>query len=1412
MGAGAKAGTARLGLLALIGMLLALALFASPASAKKTHLFLETFGSAAQPTFNGSTNLALDPSGGDLYVLSPGGGFDKGEISRFKPNGEPEPFSALGTNTIDARPGPGGKPCAEEAASCDDAPQVGFTFNSSPTGQGLAVDDSGTLTDGNIYITEWEHFGQGLTRFADYFTVFAADGHYLGRLTMAGATPLKEVSGVTVDSDGNVYASEYRPEVIGPKSEILEESESRIHKFDPSANPPLSSDLVATFTFPSELVYSLAAGAGPTAGSLFARAEGPEGTKVLKLNAASGAVEGVIPPTAGVSGSSKAVSVDPFDGHVFTEEREYEMSGASPVLLAEFNALFGTASNSATERLYASAGGFSESKVRVLGPIVTLPEVATGSSEITGDTSARVKGTVNPDGQALSDCTFEYGPTSAYGQVAPCEAPNAAEVGAGAAPVEVHADLSGLQGESEYHYRLVARNANAALYPNDPSAVVKGADQIFKTPSKPGIKGLWATNVIVTEATLKATVNPENATTAYRFEWGLDSSYGESTAEINLGTGNADHTVGFNLSGLEPATTYHYRVVATNAIGVTEAADRQFTTFAVPAPPGGECENEASRTGFGALLPDCRAYEMVSPLDKDGGDIRVLETSLQEPAVLEQASDSGEKLAYGSIRSFGDAASAPYTSQYIAQRIAGAEWQTHSINSPRGRPVVPTIQQFDTEFKAFSPDLCQAWFGTYAEPPLAEGALPGLPNLYRRTDQLCEEGAAPHYEALAPTGLQNLAALTADGSHLAFTTPVELLPEGTAGQVQLYEHVRGVGLHFVCILPDRTPTSGSCTAGSATPGGVLGAQVGRISSDGSRIFWAAPAAGEGKLYLRQNPEAPESARLNGAATGKGDLIGPAAGTGNVISGSELVKGAKATSGAFAAGQEVSSANGGIPAKTTIVKVDETSPGVFTLTLSAKATKTKLGDALSGAASATVPGIVTESGAFEAGQEITAPAIPPGATVLSCSPSCGPGATSLTLSAKATETKAGVKLSATSPCTEAATKACTIAVSKAGEEASGTEESWFWGASTDGSAAIFSTEIEPNNSDLYEFDVEAEESELIAEGVYGVLGIGEDAGRVYFASGKVLSGEEANGNGEVAQSGKANLYLREADGSIEFIATLAVLDLGQAVSQESYRDRTAQVSPSGAHAVFGSVAPLTAYDNICGDFLCQEIYRYDAEADELHCASCNPSGARPTGGGSIPFWQTPTYAARLLTEDGSRLYFGSHDALTPRDTNGAADVYQWEEPGTGSCKESSPTYSPQNGGCVDLISTGKSPLGSRFVEASPSGEDVFIATGSGLLPQDPGGVDIYDARVNGGLPIPAGPPPGCEGEACQSAPEAPDDPTPSSLTFEGAGNVHEAAPPTRRTCAKGKVRRKGRCVAKHHKRAKQRAKRHRRAGR
>ena len=190
---------------------------------------------------------------------------------------------------------------------------------------------------------------------------------------------------------------------------------------------------------------------------------------------------------------------------------------------------------------------------------------------------------------------------------------------------------------------------------------------------------------------------------------------------------------------------------------------------------------------------------------------------------------------------------------------------------------------------------------------------------------------------------------------------------------------------------------------------------------------------------------------------------------------------------------------------------------------------------------------------------------------------------------------------------------------------------------------------------------------------------------------------------------------------------------------------------------------------------------------------------------IPGWESSLYPTRVLSEDGRRVFFESFEALVLGDTNGKADVYEWEEAGAGSCKEKDAAFVEASGGCLYLISAGTSGADSEFVDASADGQDVFIRTAQSLLPQDPGLFDIYDARAAGGFPAPPTPKPECEGEACQSPPAPPQDPTPASSTTRGQGNVDEGSPGKKCPKGKRKVRQGGktRCVAKqkrHHRRA------------
>ncbi len=101
----------------------------------------------------------------------------------------------------------------------------------------------------------------------------------------------------------------------------------------------------------------------------------------------------------------------------------------------------------------------------------------TGSASKIEETSATLNGTVNPSGSLSSECRFQYGTTTSYGSIVPC-AESAAAIGEGTKPVPVHADLSGLQRGTVYHYRLLAKVAGTSE---------KGPDRSFKTLGPPVI-------------------------------------------------------------------------------------------------------------------------------------------------------------------------------------------------------------------------------------------------------------------------------------------------------------------------------------------------------------------------------------------------------------------------------------------------------------------------------------------------------------------------------------------------------------------------------------------------------------------------------------------------------------------------------------------------------------------------------------------------------------------------------------------------------------------------------------------------------------------------------------------------------------------------------------------------------------
>lgn len=353
-------------------------------------------------------------------------------------------------------------------------------------------------------------------------------------------------------------------------------------------------------------------------------------------------------------------------------------------------------------------------------------------------------------------------------------------------------------------------------------------------------------------------------------------------------------------------------------------------------------------------------------------------------------------------------------------------------------------------------------------------------------------------------------------------------------------------------------------------------------------------------------------------------------------------------------------------------------------------------------------------------------------------------------------------------------------------------------------------------------------------VQGVVAVSGDGSRVYFSANADLDGTGPAQAGDCVSplrsaKDKCSLYLWNA-GETSFIARLDATGSSlqsdavnwapttSGIAGGSEFQKTAFLSADGQTLLFRSQEQLTAYDNEG----VSQLYRF-REGEPIHCVSCPPSGepakSVPTMGTIKPSAlrgvAPASLASRNLSADGNRVFFETSEALVSTDTNGQGscppvgsdlqkfpaclDVYEWEAPGSGSCKEASAAFSPLNEGCIYLISTGKDDYPSLFADASESGNDVFFFTRQGLVGQDKDELlDVYDARVGGGLASQNPPPkPICESaESCHGPiPAAPAEGAPTSQTFVGPGNA----------VAKPKPHKKQRKHKKHRKHKKKHAK-------
>jgi hypothetical protein len=1088
----------------------------------------------------------------------------------------------------------------------------------------------------------------------------------------------------------------------------------------------------------------------------------------------------------------------------------------------------------------------------------------------------------------------------------------------------------GVEGADFFVTNTDSTNPFVRLYGPPPDAEVCPPPEVAPT-----ISSQHALSADTDGAVVRAKINPHFwPDTSYYVQFGTGKCSQGGCQETTLfpgsslaaGTTNQDVlTQGVFLGGLAPDTTYHYRFVAQSkgggpvygedpdgeGPGKADAADGVEGTFhTLPAPyqPKTDCPNQAFRTGSAAHLPDCRAYELVSPLDKNNSDV-----SAPASGTHDLSSSDGDSLTYTTLAAaYGDPLSGALTHQYISARDPAAGWQTRSIAPPSKLPLLYNVGDVlfhESQFRAFSEDLCGGWVVQDSDLALAPGAPPGVPNLYRRDD--CGEGEG-NYELIttaAPPGwgldfeedslyVPKVQGFSADEGLTVLRAPAALSAE--AARV---ERTCGTGIPQGATISFRWLRNGVAISGAnkktytpaeADEGTVLQCQatakneVGDVNSGGfagsvqvsnpaqlippipatappmAPPFIVAPATsapltvggGGGQTLTcdpneagwRGSPSFSYQWYRNGVAIGGATAATYVTSAANLASAAGFQCAVTATN-AGAAVTQVSDNRLTSPAPSPpipdpnprsgdLYQLYAHASGAGALRLISVLPNKKSAPGKPAPSHASLGTYQSANGASFKEDSVhhavsadgsrlfwsAAPSDPPPIPVRA---SGGAGGAGEQLGPLYLRLNPAQEQSAVSEfkCTEPE-KACTLEVSAA-------DTTRFIDAAADGSTVLYQV-----GKELLETDVdkliaeEAGATSLIAKGLKGVVGASEEASRIYLVSGELCSGEAANGAGQKAAAGEPNLYLYEAgdkcgEGQFTFIGRLSEAetypdlpaDLFSPVSLRSGL-RSSRVSPDGLRAVFTSTAPLTGYDNTdaANGEPDAEVYLYDATigaGGELVCASCNPSGARPSGvnigsepprqrwsAAQIPGWVDQLHPGRLLSADGRRLFFESFEALVPRDANGKQDVYEWERAsGPDQCQAEigGELFDPASHGCLSLISSGQSPEDAELIEASAGGRDVFFTTQSSLLVQDFGLRDIYDARSEGGFPAPEPPPPACEGEACQGTPAPPDDPTPASAAFQGAGNVVEEGGPA--PCAKGKVRRKGRCVAKRHRRKK-----------
>lgn len=241
--------------------------------------------------------------------------------------------------------------------------------------------------------------------------------------------------------------------------------------------------------------------------------------------------------------------------------------------------------------LVTNATGTTEGTIENFTTSTLEPPIIDGESATAiTPSAATLEAVINPNFQETT-CKFEYGIEPLLKSGTTTTEPCPASLGSSGSGVGTAVALSGLESGQTYYYRVIAENGT-------PPAT-NGTIEHFTTQGSPLVSTGEAQAITRTTVALSGTVNPVGAETTYYFQYISETGYqaalakgatnpyleGETTVPVSAGSSYETQTAGpIRGGGLLPGTTYHYTLVARNAVGSTIGHDGTFTTLS-PTPP-----------------------------------------------------------------------------------------------------------------------------------------------------------------------------------------------------------------------------------------------------------------------------------------------------------------------------------------------------------------------------------------------------------------------------------------------------------------------------------------------------------------------------------------------------------------------------------------------------------------------------------------------------------------------------------------------------------------------------------------------------------------------------------------------------------------------------------------------------------